>query len=65
MSLDGVGGDAPKNIITVQEFMLPPFLIFLIALKISTQDQSYQPVKSVTGCNIIVDDYEDHQFFSL
>ena len=29
----------PKNIITVQEFMLPPFLIFLIALKISTQDQ--------------------------
>jgi hypothetical protein len=39
MSLNGVGGDAPKNIITVQEFMLPPFLIFLIALKISTQDQ--------------------------
>ena len=41
--------NTPKNIITVQEFMLPPFLIFLIALKISTQDQSYQPVKSVTG----------------
>ena len=31
--------NTPKNIITVQEFMLPPFLIFLIALKISTQDQ--------------------------
>ena len=29
----------PKNIITVQEFMLLPFLIFLIALKISTQYQ--------------------------
>ena len=28
-----------KNTITVQEFMLLPFLIFLIALKISTQDQ--------------------------
>ena len=31
--------NTPKNIITVQEFMLLPFLIFLIALKISTQDQ--------------------------
>ena len=41
--------NTPKNIITVQEFMLLPFLIFLIALKISTQDQKYQPVISVTG----------------
>ena len=31
--------NTPKNIITVQKFMLLPFLIFLIALKISTQDQ--------------------------
>ena len=31
--------NTPRNIITVQEFMLLPFLIFLIALEISTQDQ--------------------------
>ena len=31
--------NTPKNIITVQEFLLIPFRIFLIALKISTQDQ--------------------------
>ena len=54
-----------KNIITVQEFMLLPFLIFSIALEISNQNWYYQPVISVTGCNIFVDDYEDYQFFSL
>ena len=31
--------NTPKNTITVQELMIPPFMIFLIALKISTQDQ--------------------------